>query len=331
MASSSSRIPSTGLPWAMSARPSTLRASVTRSLSPNRVPSSAASPAIASAPRQSPSSARSSAEGTSKKPRSGQSPSSSSSNRKPRAIQPPAGAAWPPLMRTKTIQPAHATARRRSPRLSSAWCARSHTATLSSSLPTRYADVARRWSSSGSSDVARSAADSSANASAHARRSNAETPVSADTEASYARAVAPSGADRAPVPTGCNPGCKVSATGGNCDQLKPLYSAEMPPEAPDRSGWGPGGRRFKSCLPDSKSLQIALFLLNRRNGCPGSNWTLGVQSLRSSEHRCMAPRRRSRALVRTRVRWHRGDHVRTSVAGSRRRWWSARLGWALLS
>ena len=132
-------------PLGDTARPSTLRASVTRSLSPNRVPNSAASPAIASAPRQSPSSARSSAEGTSRKPRSGQSPASSSSNRKPRAIQPPAGAAWPPLMRTKTIHPAHATARRRSPRLSSAWCARSHTATLSSSLPTRYAAVASRW------------------------------------------------------------------------------------------------------------------------------------------------------------------------------------------
>jgi hypothetical protein len=25
------------------------------------------------------------------------------------------------------------------------------------------------------------------------------------------------------------------------------------------SGWGPGGRRFKSCLPDSKHLQMALF------------------------------------------------------------------------
>jgi hypothetical protein len=24
-------------------------------------------------------------------------------------------------------------------------------------------------------------------------------------------------------------------------------------------GWGPGGRRFKSCLPDSKVLQIAMF------------------------------------------------------------------------
>jgi hypothetical protein len=29
-------------------------------------------------------------------------------------------------------------------------------------------------------------------------------------------------------------------------------SAERQPTKLDRSGWGPGGRRFKSCLPDSR-------------------------------------------------------------------------------
>ena len=46
-------------------------------------------------------------------------------------------------------------------------------------------------------------------------------------------------------------------------------------------GWGPGGRRFKSCLPDLKLLLMALFLV-KCNGLTGSKRALGVQFLRSS-------------------------------------------------
>jgi hypothetical protein len=49
---------------------------------------------------------------------------------------------------------------------------------------------------------------------------------------------------------GCNLGCKLSATERNSEQLRPLESAESQRVRLDRSGWGPGGRRFKSCLPD---------------------------------------------------------------------------------
>ena len=41
----------------------------------------------------------------------------------------------------------------------------------------------------------------------------------------------------------------------------------------------------------------------------GSNWTAGVQFLRSSGNWCMAPLRRSRPLDRTRFQSHRIDHV----------------------
>jgi hypothetical protein len=50
--------------------------------------------------------------------------------------------------------------------------------------------------------------------------------------------------------TGNNPGNKLSATARNSAQLNPLYTAESARVRLDLSGWGPGGRRFKSCLPD---------------------------------------------------------------------------------
>ncbi len=57
-------------------------------------------------------------------------------------------------------------------------------------------------------------------------------------------------------PTGSNPGSKLSATEPNSEQLRPLQSAESQRVRLDRSGWGPGGRRFKSCLPDTKCLLL---------------------------------------------------------------------------
>jgi hypothetical protein len=42
----------------------------------------------------------------------------------------------------------------------------------------------------------------------------------------------------------------LRATERNSEQLKSLQSAESQWVRLDRSGWGPGGRRFKSCLPD---------------------------------------------------------------------------------
>jgi len=56
--------------------------------------------------------------------------------------------------------------------------------------------------------------------------------------------------------TGSNPGSKLSATEPNSGQREPLYRAESHRLQPDPSGWGPGGRRFKSCLPDPNFLQI---------------------------------------------------------------------------
>ncbi len=68
--------------------------------------------------------------------------------------------------------------------------------------------------------------------------------------------------------TGCNLGCKLSATERNSEQLRSLGSAEEHWIRLDRSGWGPGGRRFKSCLPDSNFLQSSLNCLEvYRAGC----------------------------------------------------------------
>jgi hypothetical protein len=45
----------------------------------------------------------------------------------------------------------------------------------------------------------------------------------------------------------------LSATERSSGQLSPLQSSESHRIRLDRSGWGPGGRRFKSCLPDRES------------------------------------------------------------------------------
>jgi hypothetical protein len=42
----------------------------------------------------------------------------------------------------------------------------------------------------------------------------------------------------------------LSATEPNSEQLRPLQPAEERRVHPELSGWGAGGRRFKSCLPD---------------------------------------------------------------------------------
>jgi hypothetical protein len=55
------------------------------------------------------------------------------------------------------------------------------------------------------------------------------------------------------VGTGFNPGNKLSATETNSEQLRPPESTESQLVRLDRSGWGPGGRRFKSCLPDHET------------------------------------------------------------------------------
>src|SRR4051794_20481484 len=52
---------------------------------------------------------------------------------------------------------------------------------------------------------------------------------------------------------GCNMGFKLSATENNSEQLRSLQSVESQRVRLDRSGWGPGGRRFKSCLRDQSN------------------------------------------------------------------------------
>jgi hypothetical protein len=64
---------------------------------------------------------------------------------------------------------------------------------------------------------------------------------------------------------GCNPGIKLSATELISAQWRRLDSAESRRVRLDRSCWGPGGRRFKSCLPDLKRLQMA-------NVCASVDW-----------------------------------------------------------
>ena len=50
--------------------------------------------------------------------------------------------------------------------------------------------------------------------------------------------------------SGSNPGSKLSATEPNSEQLETALERRIARVRLDRSGWGPGGRRFKSCLPD---------------------------------------------------------------------------------
>ena len=53
----------------------------------------------------------------------------------------------------------------------------------------------------------------------------------------------------------------MSATQSNPAQLRSPQSAQRQRVRLDRSGWGPGGRRFKSCLPDHRKslLRATLF------------------------------------------------------------------------
>jgi hypothetical protein len=50
--------------------------------------------------------------------------------------------------------------------------------------------------------------------------------------------------------SGSNPGSKLSASEPNSGQLEPAQDSRNALAQPHPSGWGPGGRRFKSCLPD---------------------------------------------------------------------------------
>jgi len=52
-------------------------------------------------------------------------------------------------------------------------------------------------------------------------------------------------------PTGCNPGCKVSATGGNCDQLHGALRGEIPPEATRSFRPGAGRSQVQILSPRS--------------------------------------------------------------------------------
>src|SRR3954453_13451841 len=65
------------------------------------------------------------------------------------------------------------------------------------------------------------------------------------------------GADRAPVPTGCNPGCKGSATAANSGQLKCALERRIPPGTPGSFRLGAGRSQVQILSPRSNSLQIA--------------------------------------------------------------------------
>ena len=60
--------------------------------------------------------------------------------------------------------------------------------------------------------------------------------------------------------TGCKTGYKLSATRSNSEHRAALRSTESHPTELEPSGWGPGGRRFKSCLADTKCLVVTYFL-----------------------------------------------------------------------
>jgi hypothetical protein len=63
-------------------------------------------------------------------------------------------------------------------------------------------------------------------------------------------------------------GNKLSETQRNSQKRASPQSTGREPTGLDRSGWGPGGRRFKSCLPDLNLLRMALFAegVDRRVG-----------------------------------------------------------------
>ena len=121
------------------------------------------------------------------------------------------------------------------------------------------------------------------------------------------------GADRAPGPTGCNPGCKVSATGGNCDQLEAALCREIPPAPTGSLRLGAGRSQVQILSPRFEAPANPIVLVGRVMTSRGSIGPTGSDFCNRVGNRCMAPRRHSRALVRTRFRSHGIDHVRTSI------------------
>ena len=67
----------------------------------------------------------------------------------------------------------------------------------------------------------------------------------------------------------------MSATEPNSARLKPLKTAEEDGVRLDRSGWGPGGRRFESCLPDRRKALLKAII--RRLGASAPGVRSGVQ------------------------------------------------------
>ena len=66
-----------------------------------------------------------------------------------------------------------------------------------------------------------------------------------------------------PIPTGNNPGNKLSATEEHSGARIAANHVETRRMSRDRCGWGPGGRRFKSCLPDLRKGRICGPFLSR--------------------------------------------------------------------
>jgi hypothetical protein len=85
-------------------------------------------------------------------------------------------------------------------------------------------------------------------------------------------------------------GNKLSETQRNPEKRASLYTTERERTGLDRSGWGPGGRRFKSCLPDSTS-------------CKG---------------RCSPKRCKANPGCKVRSRAHFGNRARTKCPARRR-------------
>jgi hypothetical protein len=52
------------------------------------------------------------------------------------------------------------------------------------------------------------------------------------------------------TPTGNKTGNKLSKTAAHSEAQDPMNPGLINRAIPRPSGWGPGGRRFKSCLPD---------------------------------------------------------------------------------
>ncbi len=86
------------------------------------------------------------------------------------------------------------------------------------------------------------------------------------------------------VETGSNLGSKLRQPQPPSQALRPVNWDEPKPVILKRSGWGPGGRRFKSCLPDyKKSLLSGQFLHGRvALGEPGAGSNSSSSSTRRS-------------------------------------------------